>query len=82
MLHLFLDSNSFPKRSALLYLVSHDELQLYSKPIEEIIKECEENNWEFVTGGFLDRIGENGEFPKITKESNVWTEMPNAGFFR
>jgi hypothetical protein len=59
-----------------------DELQLYSKPIEEIIKECEENNWEFVTGGFLDRIGENGEFPKITKESNVWTEMPNAGFFR
>ena len=59
-----------------------DELQLYSKPIEEIIKECEENNWEFVTGGFLDRIGENGEFPEITNDSNVWKEMPNAGFFR
>ena len=59
-----------------------DELQLYSKPIEEIIKECDKNNWEFVTGGFLDRIGENGEFPEITNESNVWKEMPNAGFFR
>ena len=63
-------------------IADDDELQLYSKPISEIIDECEENNWEFVTGGFLDRIGENGEFPEITKESNVWKEMPNAGFFR
>ena len=59
-----------------------DELQLYSKPIEEIIDECEETGYEFVTGGFIDRIGENGTFPKITMESNIWKEMPNAGFFR
>ncbi|MAR20448.1 MAG: hypothetical protein CMD25_00050 [Flavobacteriales bacterium] len=59
-----------------------DELQVYSKPIEEIVEECEENGWEFVRGGFIDRIGEGGDFPKITKESNVWKEMPNAGFFR
>ena len=59
-----------------------DELQVYSKPIEEIVEECEENGWEFVRGGFIDRIGEDGDFPKITKESNVWKEMPNAGFFR
>ena len=59
-----------------------DELQVYSKPIKEIVEECEENGWEFVRGGFIDRIGEDGDFPKITKESNVWKEMPNAGFFR
>ena len=59
-----------------------DELQVYSKPIEEIVEECEENGWEYVRGGFIDRIGEDGDFPKITKESNVWKEMPNAGFFR
>ncbi len=59
-----------------------DELQLYSKPIEEIIEECEENDWEFVTGGFLDRIGEDGRFAKINDDSDVWKEMPNAGFFR
>ena len=40
------------------------------------------NGWEFVTGGFLDRIGENGEFPKITEDCDIWKEMPNAGFFR
>ena len=59
-----------------------DELQVYSKPIEEIIQECEENGWEFVRGGFLDRIGEGGNFPKIDNNSDLWTEMPNAGFFR
>ena len=59
-----------------------DELQVYSKPIKDIVEECEENGWEFVRGGFIDRIGEDGNFPKITKESNVWEEMPNAGFFR
>jgi hypothetical protein len=59
-----------------------DELQLYSKPISDIIYECEENGWEFVTGGFIDRIGENGTFPKINDDSDVWKEMPNAGFFR
>lgn len=59
-----------------------DELQLYSKPIEEIIDECEDSGYDFVTGGFIDRIGENGKFPKITLNSNVWKEMPNAGFFR
>jgi len=59
-----------------------DELQLYSKPTYQIIDECEDNGWEFVTGGFLDRIGEDGCFPKITEESDIWKEMPNAGFFR
>jgi hypothetical protein len=59
-----------------------DELQLYSKPTYQIIEECEEFGYEFVTGGFVDRIGDNGKFPKITMESNVWKEMPEAGFFR
>ena len=59
-----------------------DELQLYSKPTWEIIDECEEYGYDFVTGGFVDRIGDNGDFPNITMESDVWKEMPQAGFFR
>ena len=27
-----------------------DELQLYSKPTYQIIDECDDNGWEFVTG--------------------------------
>jgi len=59
-----------------------DELQLYLKPIQDIVYECEDSGWEFVTGGFIDRIGENGTFPKINDDSDIWKEMPNAGFFR
>ena len=51
-------------------------------PTYQIIEECQEFGYEFVTGGFVDRIGDNGKFPKITMESNVWKEMPEAGFFR
>ena len=59
-----------------------DEFHVYPKPIREMISECEENGWEFITGGFLDRIGENGEFPLVTKETNIWSKFPLAGYFR
>lgn len=59
-----------------------DEFHIYPKPIREMISECEENGWEFITGGFLDRIGENGEFPLVTNETNIWKEFPLVGYFR
>jgi hypothetical protein len=59
-----------------------DEFHIYPKPIKELILECEENDWDFVTGGFIDRIGENGEFPIVEKDSNIWEKFPLAGFFR
>ena len=59
-----------------------DEFHLYPKNIRKMIKECEENGWEFITGGFLDRIGENGTFPKVHKYTDIWKSFPNAGFFR
>ena len=59
-----------------------DEFHVYPKPIREMISDCEENGWEFITGGFLDRIGENGEFPLVTNETNIWKKFPLVGFFR
>ena len=59
-----------------------DEFHIYPKPIREMISECEENGWEFITGGFLDRIGENGNFPLVTQQTDIWNEFPLAGFFR
>ena len=37
-----------------------------------MIKECEQNGWEFITGGFVDRIGPNGTFPKVHKYTDIW----------
>lgn len=59
-----------------------DEIQIYPKPLREMVDECDNNGWKFITGGFLDRIGENGSFPEITKESNIWESFPYSGFFR
>jgi hypothetical protein len=59
-----------------------DEFQIYSKRIKGIVKECEENGWEFVTGGFIDRIGADGTFPEIYEYTSIWKQFPMAGFFR
>lgn len=59
-----------------------DELQVYPEPIEDIIRESEKKGYEFVTGGFLDRIGKDGTFPKVTRDTNLHKEFPLGGFFR
>ena len=59
-----------------------DEFQVYSKLISDIIKICDESGYEFVTGGFVDRIGKNGTFAEIKEDSNLWELFPMAGFFR
>ena len=59
-----------------------DELQVYPEPIEDIVENCERKGYEFVTGGFLDRIGIDGTFPKVTRETDLHKAFPLAGFFR
>jgi len=59
-----------------------DELQVYPEPIEDIIETCERNSYDFVTGGFLDRIGIDGTFPIVDRDTNLHKTFPLAGFFR
>ena len=59
-----------------------DEFHLYPKSIREMVSDCESNNWDMVRGGFIDRIGPNGIFPKIMNLISIWSQFPNAGFFR
>jgi len=59
-----------------------DELQVYPYDVKEIIKDCEDNDFHFVTGGFLDRLGPNGTFPEITRDTDIHKAFPLAGFFR
>lgn len=59
-----------------------DEFHLYPKSIREMVSDCESNNWDIVRGGFIDRIGPNGTFPKIMNLISIWSQFPNAGFFR
>lgn len=59
-----------------------DELQLYKTSIEYIIEDSEENGWEFVTGGFIDKIGRDGDFPEVNESTNLWEAFPISSFFR
>ena len=63
-------------------IADDDELQLYWEPIEDLIKDCEKHGWEYVSGGFIDRIGLEGTFPQIQPDSNLWELFPVACFFR
>jgi len=59
-----------------------DEFHVYSKDLNEIIEDCEENGWELVRGGFVDRIGIDGTFPEIKDNVDIFKQFPLAGFFR
>jgi hypothetical protein len=59
-----------------------DEFHLYPNDnLKKLITDCEENGWELVRGGFIDRIGQDGTFPELD-ETFIWKQFPNAGFFR
>jgi len=59
-----------------------DELQVYPEDLNDIIEHCERNGYDFVTGGFLDRIGIDGSFPKVDRDTDIHKQFPLAGFFR
>jgi hypothetical protein len=59
-----------------------DEFHEYSQPLEYIIHDCEENGWDLVRGGFVDRVGPGGTFPEIQPEEDIYKQFPVAGFFR
>jgi len=63
-------------------IADDDELHVYSKPLLKIIEECGINGWDIIRGGFIDRIGTGGTFPKITYDKDIFLQFPLAGFFR
>jgi len=60
-----------------------DEFHLYpNDDLKSLISTCEENNWDVVRGGFIDRIGEDGNFVDIGPDVSIFQQMPYMGIFR
>ena len=59
-----------------------DELQVYPLPLDQLTRHGDEHGLTYFRGGFLDRIGPNGTFPKVTRDTNIHEAFPLAGFFR
>jgi hypothetical protein len=47
-----------------------------------MINDLDSNGWEIVRGGFIDRIGPDGEFSELKNDVNIFKQYPNMGFFR
>ena len=59
-----------------------DEFHLYPNDnLDKLINDCQENGWDVVRGGFIDRIGDDGTFPELN-DTSIWEQFPNGGFFR
>jgi hypothetical protein len=60
-----------------------DEFHLYpDDDLKMLVSDCDKNGWDIVRGGFIDRIGPNGNFAQLTDDVLIWKQFPNAGFFR
>jgi hypothetical protein len=59
-----------------------DEFHEYPESLQYIIDDCEENGWDLVRGGFVDRIGPDGTFPELQPKEDIFKQFPLAGFFR
>jgi len=60
-----------------------DEFHLYpDDDLKQLIRDCDENGWDIVRGGFIDRIGVDGEFSELKNNEDIFKQFPNAGFFR
>lgn len=60
-----------------------DEFHLYpNDDLKSLIQTCDDEGYVLVRGGFIDRIGPDGEFSKLKPEMSIWKQFPNAGFFR
>ena len=60
-----------------------DEFHLYPNDnLKDLITECDDNGWDIIRGGFIDRIGRGGEFSELVDNVSIWEQFPNAGFFR
>jgi hypothetical protein len=60
-----------------------DEFHLYpNDDFYGLIDDCQRNGWEVVRGGFIDRIGVDGEFSELKPKEDIFKQYPNMGFFR
>lgn len=50
--------------------------------MKSLVDDCDKNGWVIVRGGFIDRIGPNGEFSELKPDIDIFKQYPNMGFFR
>lgn len=60
-----------------------DEFHLYpNDDLGNLLHDCNKKGWDIIRGGFIDRVGKDGDFPKIKNNKNIFTQFTTMCFFR
>jgi hypothetical protein len=61
-------------------LADQDELQLYPGDLRSILEECDAKGFDYVEGGFIDRIASDGGFAPVLRNRSIWEQFPLGGY--
>jgi hypothetical protein len=61
-------------------LADQDELHVYPMEISELEKMCNEREYHYVCGCWVDRLGADGGFPQIDHSRPIWEQFPTGAF--
>lgn len=59
-----------------------DEFHVYPDLLRKVISNTSKGGWDIIRGGFIDRIGPDGEFSELQPDIDIFKQYPNMGFFR
>ena len=59
-------------------IADQDELQVYPRPLADVIDDCERRGYDFVEGTLIDRLAPGGVFAAIDPVRDIWEQFPIA----
>jgi hypothetical protein len=61
-------------------LADQDELQLYPGDMRAILEQCDAKGYDYLEGGFIDRIASDGGFAPVLHDRSIWEQFPLGGY--
>jgi len=61
-------------------MADQDELQEYPRDLRTMLEECESRGFDYIEGGFLDRLSADGTFPEVAADRALGEQFPLGGF--
>jgi|SRR5580692_971064 hypothetical protein len=61
-------------------LADQDELQIYPFELTQIERMCEQREFDYVCGCWVDRLTADGSFPRVDPTLSIWEQFPMGAF--
>ncbi len=61
-------------------LADQDEMQRYPGDLRSVLEECDAKGFDYVEGGFIDRLASDGGFAPVLPNGSIWEQFPLGGY--